>query len=529
MLRASATITSLVLLSLNLTACGDDATSPSDGSTSTGGADETGSSGPTTTITTTGTSIDTDTTTGADSGSSDETGSDTTDLPPPPEGERIVCENEIPAAPAGAVCGATPGGNTMLIRGTVLAGQTIYENGTVLVDASNPNGTILCAGCDCADEAPADAAVLDCPDGVISPGLVNPHDHITFSLSQPQGHGTERYDHRHEWRRGLNGATEINTFPGSNNSREGILYGELRMLFGAATSVSGSGSASGLIRNLDRADDTEGLVGVDVDYATFPLGDSDGTLLADGCGYPFIESENALNEPIYMPHIAEGINDEANNEFTCLSGAPGNDLMAGNTSVIHGIGMRPSDIAQMAEVGAKLVWSPRSNIDLYGITADVLAYHHQGVAIALGTDWSASGSMNVLRELQCAAQLNENHYDNAFSDYELWMMSTFWAADSQGAGTQIGLIAPGYIADLAIFDGSENADYRAIIDGSPNDVALVMRGGTPLFGDPGLIEGLVPAAEIDGCETFDMCGEDKQVCAQRDTGLTMTAIQAAVN
>lgn len=510
--------------------CGDDSANASGGSTGTDTDDPTmgPTSGPT------GPSEGTEGSTSLDpdgGSSSDESGTDTDGdppppPPPPPEGEVVECDNDIPAAPDGAVCGATAGdGNATLIRGTVLAGQTIYETGTLLIE----DGRIACVGCDCADEAPAGAAVLDCAQGVVSPGLINPHDHITFSLSQPQGHGTERYDHRHEWRRGLDGATEIDTYPGSNNSTEGVLYGELRMLFGAATSVSGSGSASGLLRNLDRGEDTEGLAGVDVDYATFPLGDSDGTLLSDGCDYPFIESEAALGAPIYMPHVAEGINDEANNEFTCLSGAPGNDLIAPNTAVIHGIGVRPSNIAQMADVGAKLVWSPRSNIDLYGVTADVLTYHHQGVGIALGTDWSASGSMNVMRELSCAAYLNENYYGEAFSDLELWMMSTYWAAASQGAGSQIGLLAPGYVADVAIFDGSDDARYRAIIDGEPSDVQLVMRAGAPLFGEAGVIEGLVSAADIEGCETLDMCGESKRVCVQMDTGLTLQQITGAVN
>ncbi len=527
--RLVAISTSILALTSGLAGCGDDAANADAGDSSSSSSG--GPTGPTTdtpTGTTMGPSTDPDgTTTGmADSGSSDDTGNDTTDLPEPPEGEVVECGNDIPAAPGGAVCGATAGtSNATLIRGTILAGQTIYETGAMVIE----DGRITCVGCDCADEAPAEATVLDCADGVVSPGLVNPHDHITFSLSQPQGHGTERYDHRHQWRLGLGTSTEIDTFPGSDNSTEGVLYGELRMLFGAATSISGSGSASGLLRNLDRGSDTEGLSGVDVDYATFPLGDSDGTLLAQGCAYPFIESESALSASVYMPHVAEGINDQANNEFTCLSGQPGNDLIEANTSIIHGIGVRPSNIREMADVGAKLVWSPRSNIDLYGITADVATYHHQGVGIALGTDWSASGSMNVMRELRCAAHLNDNHLDGIFSDFELWMMSTYWAAASQGAGSQIGLLAPGYIADVAIFDGSENAGYRAIIEGEPSDVQLVMRAGTPLFGAPEVVEALVPAAEIDGCETLTMCAQDKRVCVQRDTGLTLAQITAAVH
>ena len=526
--RFVAITTSILAVTAGPIGCGDDTTStPGDSTGSSSGGDPTGDP---TTDTTGGPTSDTEgtTTMDPDTGSgSDDTGTDTgEDPPPPPEGEVVECDNEIPAAADGAVCEATPGtGTATLIRGTVLAGQTIYENGTMLVDGDR----IVCVGCDCADEAPVDAAALDCADGVVSPGLVNPHDHITFSLSQPQGHGDERYDHRHDWRRGLDEHTEIDTYPGSNNSTEGVLYGELRMLFGGATSISGSGSASGLLRNLDRGNDTEGLAGVDVEYSTFPLGDSDGTLLASGCDYPFIENPSALNASAYMPHIAEGINDEANNEFTCLSGQPGNDLIESNTAVIHGIGMRPSDIREMADVGAKLVWSPRSNVDLYGVTADVLTYHHQGVGIALGTDWSASGSMNVMRELACAASLNENYYDNAFSDFELWMMTTYWAAASQGAGSQIGLLAPGYVADVTIFDGSENPAYRAIIEGEPSGVELVMRGGTPLYGDAAVVEALVPVDAVAGCEPLDVCGSDKRVCVQMDAGLTLDQITGAVH
>jgi hypothetical protein len=210
-----------------------------------------------------------------------------------------------------------------------------------------------------------------------------------------------------------------------------------------------------------------------------------------------------------------------------MSGAAGGaNLIASNTSVIHGIGMRPVDIAVMGQAGAMLVWSPRSNIDLYGITADVTIYRNLGVPIALGTDWSASGSMNPLRELQCADSFNRDHLSEAFSDLELWSMATYWAALSQGAADQIGIIKEGHIADLAIFDGSVHADYRAILEAEPADVALVLRGGQPLHGDAALIEDLVGDT---GCEALTMCGVEKRLCVELDTGLSLADIQGAVN
>lgn len=476
-----------------------------------------------------------------DASTSDDSGPDAdtdTDTGPTPTDEVVVTCNDNTWQPpsSGELCDTTPGtGGAVLFQvGRVLTPDAVYANGTVLIDGTGDNATISCVGCDCADQADT-ATVVTCADGTLSPALINPHDHITFSLSWPQQHGTERFDHRHDWREGLRGHNEVRLSPGADSSRTGVLYGELRMLFGGATSVAGSSTGtdtSGLLRNLDDPSHTEGLVGVDVDYRTFPLGDSSGALRANGCDYPNIDAPTrAANAPIYMPHLAEGIDNEANNEFRCLTTTDhgGVDLLGPNTTIVHGIGLSVTDIAQVAAEGAKLVWSPRSNIDLYGNTARVTTYKSFGTLIALGTDWSASGSANMLRELKCADYLNENYYDRAFTDRELWMMTTYNAAVAMGADTQIGVIAPGFIADLALFDGRIADNYRAVIEADNEHVHLVMRGGAPLYGDANVIEALVPASEISGCEEIDVCGNERRLCVERDTGLTRAAINGAVN
>lgn len=459
---------------------------------------------------------------------------DNPDMDTPTTDEVVIsCDQNAWTPPADGLCETVPGsGPAVLFQvGSVLTPDAVYQNGTVLVSGTGGDATISCVGCDCAAEAQG-ATTVTCAEGALSAALINPHDHITFSLSWPQDHGDERYEHRHDWRRGIRGHNEVSTNPGSDSSREGVLYGELRMLMGGATSIAGSGSASGLLRNLDRSDDLEGLTGVDVDYRTFPLGDSDATLLDGGCNYPNVDdATRAANAGIYLPHVAEGIDAEANNEFRCLSSSDGGavDLIRQNTSIIHGIGLTVTDIAAVAADGAKLVWSPRSNIDLYGNTARVTTFKNFGVTIALGTDWSASGSMNVLRELKCADYLNSTHYNGAFTDRELYLMSTYNAAVSMGADSQIGAIGEGFVADLTLFDGSVGDNYRAVVDADAEHVHLVMRGGTPLYGDASIIEGLVPAGEIDGCEQLDVCGNPRRVCIERDAGITIDGLRAAVN
>lgn len=443
---------------------------------------------------------------------------------PPPTGERIVCPTQLPAAPAGQLCAVTPGSaDKLLIQATVLAGDKVYENGAVLVDRSSPNGKIMCVGCDC---APAGATVLTCAEGVLSPGLINAHDHMPFNVKgTPKNHGTERFDHRHDWRTGARGHTEVRN-DGSSNDNTARQYAELRMLLSGVTSLVGSGAAPGLVRNLDDSSADGGLMAGEVDYRTFPLGDTSGALRASGCSYGTIDQASRLSARIYLPHIAEGIDKEANNEYKCLSGGTV-DLIASNTSVIHGIGLTAADIADMSARGAKLVWSPRTNIDLYGQTADVLTYRRFGVNIALGTDWIISGSMNMLRELQCVDYLNKNHYNNSFSDYEIWHMATAGGAVAMGVEDRLGTIKQDYIADLALYDGSSRADYRAIIDAGVEDVALVMRGGRALYGDAAVIDGLTPAADAAKCEALDVCTNGKKLCAELDANNTLAAITAA--
>ena len=441
----------------------------------------------------------------------------------------IEC-GDLPEVPMGE-CSFIPAeqgpARNLLIQGTILTADEALENGAVLVDLSQNNGTFLCVGCDCEGMTDASTARLICPDAVVSPGLINPHDHLGWATSNPVlAPNDERYDHRHDWRKGRRSHTKLSA-GGSDNSASAVLVGELRMLMSGATSIAGSSNANGLLRNLDDASDNEGLGSIYADYRTFPLGDSSGNLYADGCDAYRIDNESRLNSHIYLPHISEGIDPEAQNEFACLSGSAvgSNNLIAENTSIIHGIGLTPSDILTVATEGAKLVWSPRSNVSLYGHTASVLSYKNAGVTIALGTDWIPSGSMNMLRELHCADLLNSNNFGGAFTDKELWQMATKNGAISLGVSDRLGYIEEGYIADLVIFQADGRDPYRAVLEANAERISLVMRGATALYGDESIINGL----GNQGCENDDVCGVTKSICSQADAGVAYSTLKAYVN
>src|SRR3546814_1706615 len=92
----------------------------------------------------------------------------------------------------------------------------------------------------------------------------------------------------------------------------------------------------------------------------------------------------------------------------------------------------------MAAHGASMVWSPLSNLLLYGQTADVAAATAAGLTIGLGSDWSPSGSKNLLGELKAAHPCNRAAGE-PFSARDIVAMATRNAAQpmkwERGAGS----------------------------------------------------------------------------------------------
>ena len=428
-------------------------------------------------------------------------------------GEVVECGALEPAS-EGTCDAEGQAGGSLSIRGDVLAPDAVYRGGTIRIEG----GAITCVGCDCE----ASDATLTCADAVVSPGLINPHDHITFANNLPIGEGVDRYEHRHDWREGLNGHAAIDTQGGA--SPETVLAAELRFVMGGATSAASAGGEPGLLRNLDSGD-LEGLSIPQADSDTFPLDDADGTQHASGCDYgPNPTTSQDIDGSAYLPHIAEGINQYASNELSCtITGAT--DIVEPNSAIVHAVGVPLTLATQIADADAKVIWSPRSNVVLYGATAPVTMFDALGIPIALGTDWLPSGSMNMLRELACADYLDEVHYGNYFSDRDLWLMATQGGAQAVGGTQAIGDFSVGTVADVAVFAKQGEVDHGAVVRGHESTVALVLRGGEALYGDAELLASAALASEA--CETLDVCGVAKRACVARDTGTSLDAVESA--
>ncbi|WNG33510.1 DUF4215 domain-containing protein [Archangium violaceum] len=455
-------------------------------------------------------------------------------LPPSPV-EQCPGAASLPQPEAGATCQVIPPEGTAngarLYMGVVLMDGKTLNGGQVLVNAE---GTITCAACDCSGEAEAAGAErISCPQGVISPGLINANDRLSVQLT-PEAGSDERYEHRYDWDRGNDGHTALTT--PRDATEDVVRWGELRQVMAGTTSLAGNGGRTGLLRELAASSwstsfSQEGLREPGLSFDRAPLGDSSGKELTSGCDYPSIKTPDDVPAlSAYLANVAEGIEASAYNEFRCVSGQgeDSEDLLTSHTAILHGMALTAAEISKLAERGTSLVWSPRANVSLYGDTSMVTAYKQLGVNIALGTHRLQLGSMSLLRELQCADYLNQAHYSQAFTDEELWRMVTANAADATETWEKVGRIAKGKVADLAIYklNSFTKSPHRAVIAAHPEDVVLTVRGGKPLYGDKAVVAALTVGAEK-ACEEVPVCGTAKAACVESETGKTFASLKEA--
>ena len=464
-----------------------------------------------------------------------------------PDAEVVFCEH-LSDPSSGRVCDVLPGDGSFLIKGNVLGMDTVYQGGEVLVD---PTGLIRYVGCSAdrpeeLDDVAAQATEIQCAEGMISPGLINAHDHLYYDQNPPFPATEQRYDHRNEWR------SDPNMSAPPDYAQTRVAWSELRQAMTGTTSIAGVGFEAGFLRNLDPPwysfpifDDllwdvfSESPPEIVTD--TFPLEDPEEYPQREDCNYTYHGRLKDEYTRVYVPHVAEGINGAAQNEFACLLAVP--DMVNDRFAMVHGIALDAHDGSSLSENMASVIWSPRSNISLYGNTAPVRMLKNQGVLISLSTDWTPTGSMHLGRELVCAEALSERYFDRAFSARELWLMVTYHPAVALHVDDRIGSLKPGLFADLAVYDGRrERNPYEAIIDANARDTVLVLRrsslpfpfltgqdyiGSVALYGDAEVVmsipdtlhEDYASGFGIPGplCETLDVCGVLKSVCPLRET------------
>jgi len=296
-------------------------------------------------------------------------------------------------------------------------------------------------------------------------------------------------------------------------------YAEVKALLGGATSVVGSYGPSdadpnrnecvkGLARNLDAFSGlyTDRLNAEPLRYDVFPFEITwqQAQAIRDGLG------NRQLKSVIF--HVGEGKDASADREFRMLKAR---GFLRPGVNVIHGVALKEPEFREMGANDVGLIWSPRSNIELYGVTADVESAKASLVTIAIAPDWSPTGSSGILDEIRYAYKWAVDQPHEIFSEADFLRMASANPAKMAAASDQIGNLATGMMADFIILPRRGSEALRALVESEPASVRVVVVGGHALLGDPDLMRQFSPGKNF---ELVTVCGRQKALDILDDTG-----------
>lgn len=330
--------------------------------------------------------------------------------------------------------------------------------------------------------------------GTIYPGLIELHNHLAYNAlclwDVPK-----QYSNRNQWsgtptyRKLISGPMQV-----IGKSPELvpalIRYVECKSLLGGVTTSQGIQLFSnagirrfyrGIVRNVEQTDET-----------ALPEAD---TRIAD------VEAKDAQRflarlqkATCFLLHLSEGIDQAARKHFLSLQIAHEQWAINKQLAGIHCAGLSADDFATFGEKQGAMIWSPMSNLLLYGQTANIKAAKEAGVRIGIGSDWSPSGSKNLLGELK-VARLVSQAMGSVFSARDILAMATRNAAAILQWDAALGSLEAGKRADLIVIAQHADDPYENILQAKETAIRLVMINGIARYGMPSLMQRLGAVGE----------------------------------
>jgi len=411
-------------------------------------------------------------------------------------------------------------------RRRVAAVETIALGGQIVTPDGPIRGWLTIEGgqiTGISTRKPTGATVLQ-TDGVIVPGLIDLHGHPEFNVFAPW-EPPKTYLNRYAWR----GSDEYHALIRGPQDKLAkavpsgtqLRYAEIRALVGGVTAIQGAGRVAGaatesLVRNVDGVIFGERIAGAVID-----LPESLTSRGGPGLKTNLEDIATGAVRALYI-HLAEGqrTNQRSVDEFDQLMKL---GALTPATVIIHGSALTLNQLGQAADAQAKLVWSPQSNLRLYGETTRVSDALDVGLPVALGADWLPSGSTSLLAEMKVARQelIDQGH---PLTAKELVAMVTSGAAEIAGLKDRLGSLEVGRPADVLVLARRDTDPYESVCAAIPNDVELVLIGGDLTYGRTDWVQALAQTPADPNLEPVVAWGRpmllDTSYQGQPDKGLT---------
>lgn len=328
----------------------------------------------------------------------------------------------------------------------------------------------------------ATAPRVDVGDGWVVPGFIDFHNHLGYNALPLWSEPVQRtaFRHHNDWTDAPTYRDKIG-WPAwvlAKAEPEALLaYVQTRALVGGTTAIQGWPAVNRpplrVVRNIDSekaGSTTRNLIYTSaLTQKPLQLGET-AQLMGRGAGFIYHCAEGQPGSVVAREFI-----DVAN--AGCLS----------STFVgIHCNAVGDADWNRWPQNAAgAVVWSPFSNLWLYGTTTNVPAAKSRGVSICLGSDWGPSGTKHVLAELK-VAKIVADQLGYQLSDRELVEMITSGAGDvlARCWSRPIGRLVPSAFGDVTIIRARGVGDvWSQILAATEREIMLVVVEGRARYGD----------------------------------------------
>jgi 5-methylthioadenosine/S-adenosylhomocysteine deaminase len=330
--------------------------------------------------------------------------------------------------------------------------------------------------------------------GTLYPEMIELHNHLPYNVL-PLWQVPRRYSNRGQWGGGdPSYRAQISGPMGVLGRVAGYIeavvrYVEVKALLGGVTTSQGVALYSnagirryyrGLVRTVERPG--AGLPAADTRVADVDAQHAAGFL------------ERLRRSSCLLLHLSEGADEAARTHFRALRIDDRQWAITSALAGIHCAGLRGRDFASLRSRGGTMVWSPLSNLLLYGETADIARAVQERVLIGLGSDWSPSGSKNLLGEMK-VAWLVAQEREAGLGARDIVAMATTNAARILKWDTALGSIEGGKLADLVVVNGQRGDPYEHLLGARETSITLVVIDGQPRYGQPRMMERLAGGGE----------------------------------
>ena len=328
----------------------------------------------------------------------------------------------------------------------------------------------------------ASAPVVDVGEALVIPGIVDLHNHLGYNALPLWVEPAQKkpFLHHNDWTDAPTYKAKI-SWPAwvlAHAEPEALLaYIQTRALVGGTTAIQGwpafNRAPQMVLRDID--DEKAGTASRTLIYTS------------------------ALTEkPLQLAHTAQQMARGAGFIYHCAEGQVGSivarefaDAANAGCLVKTFVGIHCNAISDadwkrwpQADAGA-VVWSPFSNLWLYGSTTNIPAARARGVSVCLGSDWGPSGTKHVLAELKVAKIVAQKQgFD--LTDADLVAMVTSNAGDvlSRCWPKSIGRLVHGAFADVTVLRSHGTGDvWSQILNATEHDVMLVIVDGSARYGN----------------------------------------------